>query len=85
MLPKSVQTELEFGPGDEFSVPLGFKGRMAIAPDVEFDVAFGNFSDDPERDIRCDLEGMEKIYGFVSENLLPRFTCFFAAQETRFA
>jgi hypothetical protein len=76
-VPRSVRDQLEFGPGDSFSVPLALKGQMGLAPEVTFDVSFGDFSGDPERDLRCDLDGIERIYEFVSDNLIPRFTRFF--------
>jgi len=55
------------------SVPIAFKDQMKLDPGVSFDVIFG----DSAAGISCDLAGIERIYNFVANDVIPRFSRFF--------
>ncbi len=59
------------------SVPIQYKGQMALDPEVSFNIVFGDFSADPTIDIACDMDGIRKIFDFVTDGVLPRFQRFF--------
>jgi hypothetical protein len=54
--------------------PARFKGQVRLDPDVSFKVVFGDLSDG----IACDFGGIEQIYNFVADDVIPRFARFFA-------
>lgn len=55
-------------------IPLSHKGHMALNPRIpEFKVLFG----DLYWKIECDFAGIEAIYEFVANNVIPRFSRFF--------
>ena len=65
---------IEFDDNAEMRVPLARKGEMALNPRVpEFKVLFG----DLYWKIQCDFAGLEAIYEFVTNNVIPRFARFF--------
>ena len=59
------------------NIPLRLKSDlkryMDLNPDVSFEVVFG----DSHLGIECNLEGIDAIYNFVADTVLPRFTRFF--------
>jgi hypothetical protein len=55
------------------SVPLALKSKMRLDPTASINVTFG----DTHEGIQCDFEGLEQIYKFVTESVLPRFARFF--------
>lgn len=55
------------------SVPAAFKAQMTLDPTVSFKVVFGDLA----VGISVDLEGIERIYNFVTDDVLPRFAGFF--------
>jgi hypothetical protein len=71
--PKSMIPLIEFEQENIVSVPLRFKSQMTLHPEVSLDVMFG----DMEVGIQCTFEGIERIYSFIAENVIPRFTRFF--------
>lgn len=57
------------------NIPLSLKDQMALNPRLpEVKVVFG----DLYWKIECDFAGIEKIYEFVTNNVIPRFSGFFA-------
>ena len=56
------------------SFPLHMKDQVKLHPDVVFRVTFG----DPHEGIECDRDGIEKIYDFVANDVIPRFASFFS-------
>jgi len=76
VLPKPLQPFLRFDNTDEMgelSIPLALKRQMTLNPDVSFKVSFG----DAIVGIECDLAGIESIYKFVANDVIPRFAPFF--------
>jgi hypothetical protein len=64
----------EFDNNAVMRIPLSRKGQMALNPRVpEFKVLFG----DLYWKIECDFAGIETIYEFVTNNVIPRFARFF--------
>ncbi len=55
------------------TVPLFLKDKMRFDPTGSIDVIFG----DSYEGIQVNLEGLEAIYEFVANSVLPRFLCFF--------
>ena len=55
------------------SVPLHLKSKMRFDPTASLDVIFG----DSHVGIECDFGGLEAIYKFVADSVLPRFLGFF--------
>ena len=60
------------------SVPIALKRQVSLDPSVTIQIVFGDFSTDPALDLACDLAGVEKIYDFVTNSVIPRFARFFA-------
>ena len=54
-------------------VPIEFKEKLPGDPAVTLKIIFG----DPACGLDCDFDGMEQMYKFVAENVLPRFARFF--------
>jgi len=64
----------EFDNNAVMKVPLSRKGQMALNPRVpEFKVLFG----DLYWKIECDFAGIETLYEFVTNRVIPRFARFF--------
>jgi hypothetical protein len=55
------------------SLPARFKGQMALDPEVEVKVVFGDLTEG----LSLDFPEIERIYNFVAEGVLPRFARFF--------
>jgi len=55
------------------SVPLHLESYMRIQKDASFNIIFG----DVVEGVECDIEGLESIYNFINDRVLPRFTRFF--------
>lgn len=55
------------------SVPLELERYMTLNPDTAFNVIFG----DPVEAVTIDLDGIERLYQFVTNDVLPRFARFF--------
>jgi len=75
-LPKTLQPFLRFDSTGEvgvMSIPLSLKSQMTLNPDISFKVSFG----DVDAGIECDLAGIERIYEFVTNNVIPKFAGFF--------
>jgi hypothetical protein len=67
-------TLTEFDDNMVMKIPLSRKSQMALNPRVpEFKVLFG----DLYWKIECDFAGIETIYEFVTNNVIPRFARFF--------
>jgi hypothetical protein len=65
---------IEFDDNAEMRIPLSCKAQMALDPRLpEFKVLFGDFY----WKIECDFVGIELIYEFVTNSVIPRFTRFF--------
>ncbi|MGO9093914.1 MAG: hypothetical protein ACLQGV_01710 [Bryobacteraceae bacterium] len=74
-LPKASAPMIEFDHDNGvISVPIGLKSQMALDPTVSFEVVFGDLSDG----IACNFNGIEQIYNFVAEDVIPRFARFFS-------
>jgi hypothetical protein len=64
----------EFGDDAIMEFPLSLKSEVALNPRIpEFRVVFG----DKYWNTQCDLADVEAIYEFVTNNVIPRFACFF--------
>lgn len=72
-VPASVAAFVKFEQGDVVAVPLRFKSQMALDPVVTYEIVFGDMSSG----IECDIDGVDRIYDFVANNVIPRFTSFF--------
>jgi hypothetical protein len=76
-LPASIMGSARFDSGGVMNIPLSakplLKRYMALNPDVSFNVVFG----DSFWGIDCDLEGIDAIYNFVADKVIPRFARFF--------
>jgi hypothetical protein len=55
------------------SLPARFKSQITLDPEVQFKIVFGDLSEG----LSLDLSGIERIYNFVADDVLPRFTRFF--------
>jgi hypothetical protein len=55
------------------SVPIFLKSSMRSAPTASLNVIFG----DSHEGIECDIKGLEAIYEFVADAVLPKFLPFF--------
>ncbi len=55
------------------SVPIFLKDKMRCAPSFSLNVIFG----DSHEGIECDVDGLDAIYQFVAEAVLPKFLRFF--------
>jgi hypothetical protein len=54
-------------------VPIARKNEVALDPNVTFTVVFG----DLYWGVDCDFDGIERIYEFVANRVIPRFARFF--------
>jgi len=67
-------TLTEFDNHAVMRIPLSLKSQMALNPRIpEFKVLFG----DLYWQIQCDFAGIETIYEFVTNSVIPRFARFF--------
>ena len=71
--PASLRGLVEFEQDNAVSVPLRFKSQMAFDPEVVFQVLFG----DMNAGVEITFEGIERIYNFVANRVIPKFTGFF--------
>jgi hypothetical protein len=55
------------------SVPLHLRGHVALDPEIAVNIVFG----DSHEGIKCDFEGLEQMYEFVTNSVIPRFARFF--------
>jgi hypothetical protein len=71
--PKNFKV-FEFDNDAVMKIPLSQKSEVALNPRIlEFKVLFG----DLHWNIECDFAGIETIYEFVTNSVIPRFTAFF--------
>ena len=61
------------------SMPIELKEKLLVDPAVTLKIIFG----DPASGLDCDFDGIEQIYKFVTENVLPRFARFFKLFDRR--
>jgi hypothetical protein len=78
LLPPAARQSAEFFDDEGvMSIPLALKpsleGQMALDPSNPFKVIFGDMTEG----IECDFTGIELIYEFVANNVIPRFSRFF--------
>jgi hypothetical protein len=74
LFPHSAGPLIEFDADNSMvSVPIDLKSKMALDPNISFKVVFGDLSDG----IACDFAGIEGIYNFVANDVIPRFARFF--------
>ncbi len=71
-LPPRILALGGFHNGTVMDIPLSMKSEMALDPPVTFKVVFGDFF----WKVECDYDGVEKIYEFVSNRVIPRFSQF---------
>jgi hypothetical protein len=55
------------------SVPLELERYMRLEPDASFNIVFG----DSIEGVEIDIEGLGRLYEFVTHDVLPRFARFF--------
>jgi hypothetical protein len=55
------------------SAPLELKGKMVLNPNISFDIVFG----DAAEGISANFDDVTKIYNFVTDSVIPRFSRFF--------
>jgi hypothetical protein len=76
-LPESIVGSSHFDNFGVMNIPLSLKPKLksyiALNPDVSFKVVFG----DSFWEVDCDLEGIDAIYDFVANSVIPRFARFF--------
>jgi hypothetical protein len=72
-LPAEIMSFVSFDNGGIMNIPLAMKSKMKLHPDITFRVVFGDFHEG----VDCDLDGVERIYEFVTNDLIPRFARFF--------
>lgn len=73
-MPRALAAGLKFDHDQHMiSVPLELKDQMEVAPMASFRVIFGDYAEG----VSCDFGGIESIYEFVANSLLPRFGRFF--------
>jgi len=58
---------------DGVTIPLSYKSKVNLNPNISLKVVFG----DSKEGIECDIAGAEHIYEFVANSVLPRFARFF--------
>jgi hypothetical protein len=75
-LPESVASAVEIEQDEVVSLPLSAKGKVEFDPKAPVNIVFG----DMHEGIECNLEGVERIYYFVADCVLPRFARFFKQQ-----
>jgi hypothetical protein len=64
-----------FDKNNKLEIPLDLKSTVALNPSVpETKVVLG----DHYWKIECDMQGVERIYEFVANNVIPRFARFFS-------
>jgi len=73
VLPLSAGPFIEREDDEVVSIPMTFKSQMKLDPNVSCKVVFGDLS----AGIECDIGGIERIYTFVADGVLPRFARFF--------
>jgi len=77
-MPRALVTALKFDHDQHMvSVPLALKDQMEVAPMAAFRVIFG----DSVEGVSCDFAGIECIYEFVANSVLPRFGPFFKSKR----
>lgn len=68
-MPRALAAALKFDHDQHIViVPLELKGQMQVAPIASFRVIFGDYAEG----ISCDFVGLESIYEFVANSVLPR-------------
>ena len=72
-IPKSLFEFVTFDGDGIMSVPLSMKNKMRLDPNLLCKVVFGDFN----AGVDFDLEGIERIYTFVTNAVIPRFSRFF--------
>jgi hypothetical protein len=70
---KSTIALIEFHQGNVVSVPLRCKCDMTLDPEVAMEIIFGDMS----AGVECSFDGIERIYNFVTDSVIPRFGRFF--------
>jgi hypothetical protein len=58
------------------SVPAHLKGYMTLHPETPMDVVFG----DVAKGLACNIVAIERIYNFVTNDVIPRFARFLQQQ-----
>jgi hypothetical protein len=69
-IPKSM---VKLDPDGAMSFPLYMKDQVVLHPNAFFAATFG----DTHEGVECDLTGIETIYKFVTNDVLPKFARFF--------
>jgi hypothetical protein len=64
---------LEFDNAGVVSAPLHLESKMRLDPHGIYNVFFG----DPIEGVEVDVDGLNRMYEFVTNNVIPRFTRFF--------
>jgi hypothetical protein len=76
-LPASIFHEVHFEDNGVMSFPLGLKPdlkrHVTTNPEGAYKVVFGDY----HLGIECDIDGIEEIYDFVADKVIPRFAGFF--------
>jgi hypothetical protein len=72
-LPEDVAPHVRFENPGKMSMPLSLKGKVELHPSITYKIVFGDFHEG----IECDFEGVERIYNYVTDDVLPRFARFF--------
>jgi hypothetical protein len=73
-LPKKFGHLVEFDSENVVvSVPLELERYMRLEPDASFNIVFG----DSVEGVEIDIEGLSRLYEFVTNDVLPRFARFF--------
>jgi hypothetical protein len=73
VLPTSAEPYVTVEDGNKVRMPIRFKSQVNLNPDATIEIIFG----DAKAGIQCTFEGIEGIYNFVADGVLPRFARFF--------
>jgi hypothetical protein len=72
-IPKKDWHLIEFDNAGVVSAPLHLESKMRLDPHVIYNVFFG----DPVEAVEIDIEGLNKMYEFITLSVIPRFARFF--------
>jgi hypothetical protein len=72
-LHESIAPYMTFDDDQTMSFPLARKGEMTLYPQAAYGVVFG----DATEGVECNVKGIDDIYKFIADDVIPRFAGFF--------
>jgi hypothetical protein len=73
VLPVSAAPHITIEDGNKVRMPISFKDQVNLKSNASVQIIFG----DSRAGIECNFTGIEGIYNFVADSVLPRFARFF--------